>query len=126
MKLNKKFILVLSVAYFFFSLGISNYALCMGLCNKNENAKRVIRCVCCAHKEKHCKCLKNPKSPYTSNTQSINYVNYISDIQNIRNQVNLIFDSIILKDIDHSEIQPKQILISNKNLEMLRTVILLN
>lgn len=126
MKLNKKFIFILSVAYLFFSLGLSNYALCMGLCNKNENSKRIIHCECCAHNEKHCKCLKNTTSPYTNNAQSINYANYISDIQNICNKTNLIFNSIIYKDIVYNKIQPKQILIANKNLEMLRTVILLN
>lgn len=126
MKLNKKFIFILSLVYLLFSLGIGNYALCMGACDKSESGVRTIRCACCAHKEKHCNCFKNKVKPYNFNAQSTNYVNYIADVQNACNKGNLIFSSIIYKDIEGNKIKSQQTLLLNKNLDMLRSVILLN
>lgn len=125
MRLNKKITVILSVLYLFFSLGISNYAFCMQSFNQNKSGERIIRCACCVHKKNHCNCLKQKTMPYSANIQLLNYVNYTSEIQNTSNQTNFIFNPIIYKGFDN-KLQTKQIiLISNKNLEMLRTVILL-
>lgn len=126
MKLNKKFIFILSLVYFFFSLGIGNYALCMGLCNKNETSVRTIRCACCAHKQKHCNCLKKMRSPFTINSQSANYANYTIYIQNICKKTSLISYLVRYKDVYNDKIKSQQTLLVNENLIMLRSVILLD
>lgn len=136
MSFKKKITFIILAVYFFLSTGINNYAFCMGLCDGHSNKTRIISCLCCKHKiqfnkldsnQNSCKCSKNQKLPISGNIQSTtNSIQDLAYIENSCNKIGLVCDSIIFKEILYNKINPNQILISNKNLEMLRTVILLN
>lgn len=135
MSFKKKITYILLIAYFFLSAGVNNYAFCMGLCD-NHKTKTILCPCCCNHKVQinksnerkiHCECSKNQKSPIERNIQSItNSFQDIAYIDNICSKISPVSYLIIFKNITYNKIHPNQILISNKNLEMLRTVILLN
>lgn len=126
MKLNKKFIFILSVAYLFCSMGINSYAIGNCLCNMTPHKVQKISCSCCCG-HKHCSCIKNKNIPFNNNIQStLNLINYTSYFENICTQVNPIHNFSIFENISGYKIHKKCTLVSNKNLEMLRSVILLN
>jgi len=133
MSFKKKITFIILVVYLFLSTGINNYAFCMGLCDCH-NKTRTISCSCCKHKiqisdssKTHCQCFKNQKTPIGGNIQSItNSIQDVAYIENICNRIGSVSNLIIFDDISYNKINPNRILISNKNLEMLRTVILLN
>lgn len=126
MKFNKKLIYILSVTYLFFYLGINNYAFCNCLCNTTSNSLKKVSCSCCCE-HKNCNCIKNKNIPYNNKIQSsINPANYTSYIENIYASVNPIFRFASFENISNYKFQTKHLLALNKNLEILRTVILLD
>lgn len=142
MKLKKIFTYIILTVYLFISAGINNYAFCMGSRNEQDHKTRKIMCSCCMHKiknlhtrscansnsmESSCKCFKKHPLPTSEIIQSsINSAQYTAYIEHICKKIGCVSNLIIFKDISYNKSHPNQILISNKNLEMLRTVILLN
>ncbi len=141
MKFKKIFTYIILTTYLFISAGFNNYAFSMCSCNGQCHRTKNITCPCCMHKaklanklsynksnqvENSCNCCKKQPLPTSGIIQSgINSSQYVAYMENIYKKTGSISDLIIFKDISYTKVHPNQILISNKNLEMLRTVILL-
>lgn len=138
MKFKKTITFIILSTYLFLSGSFNSWAFCMGLCEGQHHKTRVIKCACCMHKdehqvkqlqnlkvsENHCKCLKKNQRPSNINIQS--WINPMQDSVYFENlfKISPLFDLIVFKNISYDKIHPNQIINSNKNLAMLRTVIL--
>ena len=107
----------------FVSTGLNSSAFCLsttsGSCHKMTN----IKCACC-HSNVKCNCAEAPTIPDT-HIQSALSLNQVADIKTFCMKVTPYSDSIIFGDTTYNKIYSKQLLVINKNLERLRTVILL-
>lgn len=125
MKFKKTITFIILSTYLFLSGCFNSPAFCMGLCNEQHHEKRMIKCACCMHKKSPCNCFKT--------NQPLNHIDIQSLIKPIQDSVyfensckiSAIFDLIMFKESSYNKIHPDQIIIPNKNLAMLRTVILL-
>lgn len=110
----------------FVSTGFNISAFCLPSlgcsCHKITN----IKCACChSNVTNKCNCMKVPASA-DSDIKAALTLTQTADIKTLCHLIKPSFNLIPFKVISYNKIHPNQILISNKNLEMLRTVILLN
>lgn len=125
-KFKRTFLHILLYLCLFVSMGLNSYAFCLPAngCSCHKITK--ITCSCChSNLMSKCNCIKEPIRP-DSDFKSALSLNQTADIKDLCYLAKPSFNLIIFKTISCNKIHSNQILISNKNLEMLRTVILLN
>lgn len=132
MNFKKIFTYILLTAYLFISTGLNSYAVCQ--CKKINSQARVIKCACCMDKVEQlgvkdkaaCKCFKNKQNANDDNIQSTSTSIYdLANLEYICKKISPI-SNFIAYNTNDDKINFAQSIILNKNLAMLRTVILLN
>lgn len=128
---------ILLATYMFLSTGCTCFASCLDLYANKHNARK-ITCCCCMnkaaqnspqskHMKHHCKCAEKQNFPTNVTTQiTINSAQNAAYFENICNKICSIPCLIIFENISYEKFHPDSKLVLNKNLEILRTVILLD
>lgn len=140
-KLKKTFTFFILTMSLFWSSGLSSCAYCFNMPDNSCHKMTNITCSCCHQKIKNddgssydklnqnvdnCNCIKAPFRS-NANIQSASKLNLsLLDIETIYSAINPFLNPIIYKDISYKQTCRSPILSFNKNLEMLKTVILLN
>lgn len=127
MKLHKKFAIILLFFYIFFAIGVGKSSFCAEL-SHCKCIKRTIQCVCCKHKitinnacVTDCGCCRRNKMPLKHASQLVNVFDY-GIIPFTCSQMSPLFSLVVFSNQLYYK---DKILGYNKNLEKLRTIILL-
>lgn len=125
-KFKRAFLYFLLTMSLFVSTGLNSSAFCLPSSGCCCHQIITIKCACChSNVMNKCNCVKVPVSA-DSDIKAALTLTQAADIKTLCQLIKPSFSLITFKAISYNKIHPNQILISNKNLEMLRTVILLN